>query len=575
MASRRRTRTRAEPARSLESPAVVRSTEVQERPAAAAPPERWWRRPGPRGLLAALIPLIVIAPAWMLRDDLRTFWLFGDDFIYIAESRDGATTVRHLLEPHNAHIVPLFRIWTYVLVAVSGRLVNLPVVFGAASYLGLVVAMLAVGHFVARESARPALGLSAMAMLGISTVTHPAVTWFSAGQALWAGTAIVAALILAQEWCARGAAWRLALVALAIALAPAVWSGGLIAGPAVIVYILIRKEGRQARGPAVFLGGLTIALAALVLVLSRRNIQHSDVVWETHRGTWPRPVQALLSTAQALVESCAFGNLGVSASIAPAQAVALLICLACFWVWSKGRVRRVSALELTGATIAVGGCLMVYTFRGNWAYSELRTLGWYHAIPQVGTIVFAAGWWSALSPPRIRTIELGEVIAVLGLVVLFCLIQGPRSEQMLIDAAPAFSAGEALSFPSTELRRERALYFKAEQRDRQRRALARLDRVDDILARANVNPDALRARFGRVLVPGIPEQQLGCDAIDLLTRRSGAGDPAQALARSRAELVELLTPEVPPTPFWLKPDDSLSRSVREVQKAPAPRARPQ
>ena len=61
--------------------------------------------------------------------------------------------------------------------------------------------MLAVGSLVYRETGRTATGLAAMALVGISTVTYPAVTWFSASQvSLWAGAAIVITVAFARNW---------------------------------------------------------------------------------------------------------------------------------------------------------------------------------------------------------------------------------------------------------------------------------------------------------------------------------------------------------------------------------------
>jgi hypothetical protein len=85
---------------------------------------RWLERPAPLLVVAALAGLIIVIPAWMMADELRHFTLLRDDFAYVARSRDLQTTWGHLLEPHNTHVVPIFRLWTFVLVALAGRLEN-------------------------------------------------------------------------------------------------------------------------------------------------------------------------------------------------------------------------------------------------------------------------------------------------------------------------------------------------------------------------------------------------------------------------------------------------------------------
>ena len=233
---------------------------------------RWLRTPAPIWVIGPLAALILIAPAWLLWAELRDFWLWLDDFDYIGQSRDWPTAHAHLLEPHNAHVVPIFRLWTFVLVTLAGRLANLPFVLAFASYLGLVASMLAMGYVVARETSQAAAGLSAMAVLGLSTVSHPAVTWFSAGQALWAGTAILVTIALAQSSSEKRGAIRLAAVALATILAPAVWSGGLLAGPAAVAYLGFNKKRNRA-APALVLTAITIGSALFILSLSHGQIR--------------------------------------------------------------------------------------------------------------------------------------------------------------------------------------------------------------------------------------------------------------------------------------------------------------
>jgi hypothetical protein len=523
--------------------------------------------------VAALIALILAVPAWMLSDDFLSFSVFGDDFAYVGEARDAPTLIGHLMTPHNTHVVPIFRLWTYILTAIAGRLEALPAVLAFASYLALVAAMLAVGGLVARETRQTATALGAMALLGLSSVTFPAITWYSASQALWAGTAIVVTLVLAQSWAEKGGPLRFAAVVLGTLAAPTFWSGGLAAGPAAIAYLAAKKSPRGRRQTILLVGAVafaTIIAALVILVQSRRHIQSTKNVWEQHPDLWPRPIQAVLHTAQALVEACLFGNLGVEALTTPGQAIALLVALAAFHAWSRGEPGRFRPLEAAGVATAVTSGLVEFLFRGNFPYSSLRPLGWYFAIPQVGTVLFLAGWWAALRdvpPKRITRLQLA---AIVGWVVLLCAIHVPRERQQLLANAPPFAPNEASAFPTTALRVQRALYYKNEFHERQARALARLDRLGRILSRAGVSPDDLRDAFGRVLVPGIPELQTSTDAFTMLIPRPRNSRAIDALAAQRAEIAELLQPEPEPVPFWLDPSDKVSRAVREVSKQPAP-----
>ena len=348
--------------------------------------DRWGREARPhvetrldrqagRWVLLSLLAVILVTPAWMLLDELGCFALLGDDFAYIAYSRQWPITWRNLLTPHNTHIVPIFRIWTFGLVALAGHLENLPTVFAAASYLGLVMAMLAVGGLTALETRRPALGLTAMAILGISTVTHPLVTWYSAGQALWAGTGAVATILLAREWSLKGGRWRLGLVALGALAAPAIWTGGLVAGPAAIAYLRAKDRSRS-RTPAAILAAVTISwiLFLLLLILAHRQISEPTIIWEQHSELWPRPIQAVLHTAQAIIEALVLGNLGLDAITTPAQALALTLDLIALWALSRRGRGRANPLETSGVTmLPFGSFLLIYTFRGNLPYSSLRT----------------------------------------------------------------------------------------------------------------------------------------------------------------------------------------------------------
>jgi hypothetical protein len=517
----------------------------------------WLRGPAGLWVASALAVLILALPGWFMADELRYSILFGDDFVYIAEALDWQTTKAHLFEPHNTHVVPLFRLWTATIVALAGPLEYMPTAFRVASYFGLIVAMLAVFLLVAGESGRTALGLAAMAGIGLSTVVQPAVTWYSAGQTLWAGTGIVLTLILARAWSRYGGGWRLVLVALAALAAPAFWSGGLLAGPAAAAYI-IAKNPAQYRRHLVALVTLSALAVVIVVGLSRREITGTHQIWEHHKELWPRPVQAWLHTFQAMTETLVLANLGLDAVTTPLQATVLVVAIVGIWLWSRGGPRRLNPLEASGAVVVVGSYLLVYSFRSNFPYRSLRDLGWYHAIPQVGAVLFAAGWWQSLRPDRSHALTRIEAVGVLGFVALLCVLQGPRADRNLLQHAPAFYPSEAGLSPVPALLHFRALYLKEELLGRQVRALARLTKARSALALLGCGPTTLRRIFGRVLVPGIPEKQLQSDAFSLM--KLPTDDPARSadLLRIHRALDELIRPEDEPRLPWLKDGDPRS-----------------
>ena len=509
-------------------------------------------------VVGALAAFILTVPAWLMADELRYSGLSGDDFVYIADALDWQTTKAHLFVPHNTHIDPLFRLWTAMIVALAGRLEDMPTAFRAASYFGLIVTMLSVFVLVASESGRTILGLAAMAGIGLSTVVQPAVSWYSAGQALWAGSGIIWTLILARAWLRYGGVWRFLLVGLAALAAPAFWSGGLLAGPTAIAYIIAKNPSRY-RGLVVALV-LVTALAGLIVVgLSRHQITGTNQIWEHHKELWPRPVQVWLHTFQAITETVVLANLGLDAVTTPSQATVLGAVLIGIWLWSRAGLRRLNPLEASGAIVVVGSYLLVYFFRGNFPYSSLRDLGWYHAIPQVGAALFAAGWWQSLRPDHPHALTRIEAVVVLGFVGLLCVLHGPRAERNLLKHAPALYASEAELFPIPELQRFRALYFKEELLGRQVRALARLTKAESALARLNAGRETLRRIYGRVLVPGIPEKQLNSDAFSLM--KLPPEDPARPpeLPRIHRALDDLIRPESAPRPIWLKQNDPWPR----------------
>ena len=396
-----------------------------------------------------------------MADELRYSALHNDDFPYIAESLDWPTTQAHLFEPHNTHVVPLFRLWTAAIVALAGQLEDMPKAFRAAAYCGLIMTMLAVFILVASETGRTNLGLAAMAGTGISTVMQPAVSWYSAGQALIAGMMIVLTLIAARAWSRYGGVWRFLLVGLAALAAPAFWSGGLLAGPTAAAYI-IAKNPAKFRAPLVALVLVTALAVLFVVGFSLGQINNKNAIWEPHeqvintnaiwvhhKELWPRPVQVWLHTFQAISRDSDPRESRVRPAVAsPSQATALVVVLVGIWLSSRGGLRGINPLEASGAVLVVGSYLLVYFLRGNFPYSSLRYLVWYNAIPQIGAGLFAAGWWQSLRPAPPHGLTRIEALALLGFVGVLSVFCRPRiADRNLIESAPPLVGSEGQAYP--------------------------------------------------------------------------------------------------------------------------------
>ncbi len=269
----------------------------------------WLDLPVKRPVVLVLVVLIVATPAWLLADWLKNFALHPTDFIYIEEAIDARALRKHLFVPLNTHVVPLFRLYTYAVVQSTDRLEHLPRMLLGASYLGLVATMLLVGRLVSQETGRTGPALGAMACMGITAVVLPVVSHYAASQALWSGAAIVATLLATHAWRSRGGTWRLVPAAIGVLAAPAIWSGGLVAGPAAAAALW--ADGRpRCRRAAVAMIALSGVAALVILGLSRQYINEDAVVNEIHRELWPRPIQGLLNAIQAVAEATILNNLG-------------------------------------------------------------------------------------------------------------------------------------------------------------------------------------------------------------------------------------------------------------------------
>jgi hypothetical protein len=491
-----------------------------------------------------------------LADPFGSVRLALDDFDYVSESRTGSALANHLLLPHNTHLVPLFRLWTYTWLQVAGALARTPEVLGLAAYLSYAAAMMLLGHLVARETGRLEWGLAAMAVFGLSALLEPTISWYSASQAVLAGAGILAMLVTLQLWRARGGWASMALSMLAAVAAPLLWSGGYVAGPAGFAYLW--ADGRpHARKTALLPLIASIATAVAAFVLAGNQITAAANFHDRPVSGAVNLLQGLASTAQGVVEILILRNLGLEAATTPLQALALALVLAAVWVWTRGRPIRPNSLEAAGAVTALAGFLLVYMARGYFTFDSLRDLSWYQAIPQIGAVLFGAGWWaghpigplprSLAAPTRVG------LFGVLALMTLLVVLQTPRVRAQRVAAAPRLAAAERTRFPTPVLQRLRARYLQAERVAWQRRFLTRLDRAEELARKNGWGRDEIRTEVGRMVEPKPPGDMPHIDAVDLLVLPKIGAQPD--LGQVAQTLRPVLSREPEPRPAWLEPNE--------------------
>jgi hypothetical protein len=516
----------------------------------------WGRRPLGRGATLALAMAICLAPAWLFFDRLESYFVYGDDWEYVASSRTFARAIENLFRPHNVHVVPVWRLVSWLVVAIAGRLERVQEVMAGASYAALAAVMLLAGRLVARETGRVGLALATMVGLGTTALMSTAATWFSASQALGAGFGILAMLWYLQSWRRSGGAWRLALAAAAASLAGGAWTVGHAAGPVGAVYLW--ADGRRRCRRAAPIPLIATALTAVaILWVGGRGIQRESTISFHGRKTAEAiaPLSGAAHTLQAIPERLILGDLALVAEATFWQAVVLVVGLAVIWAWTRRGGGRPSPLECTGAAIVLSSYFLEMTFRGYLPFSSLRGfIPWYETIPQIGAALFAAGWWAALrSPvPRGETVPLSRAGAA-GLVAFqaaLIVLHQPRVDAMFIKGVSRMSDFEREKmFLIPKLQRLRAVYLADERAARQRRHLARLDQAQEVARHRGIGREALRRVFGRVLWPEPPV----IDDADLLDLPRHGPETSPATIRRAVGPAFVLEPE--PRPPWLPPEE--------------------
>ena len=486
-----------------------------------------------RWAVAVLVALgLCGAPLWLWGAPLRWHFLRLDDFVYLARSRTAGALGRSWWALHNAHVVPLFLLETHLLARWAGTLAAVPAVLGWAGYATLVMAMAMTGHLVAWETGRPARGLAAMAAVGLSSVLGPAVLWYAAGQALAAGTMILAMLGALQAWRARGSWWRLGCGLLAAVAAPLFWSAGYTAGPVGAAYLW--ADGRHScRRAAVLPLAASLVTAIVVGIVAGSSIA---VTPRLGRAGWSlrdldRLEPAVAHTAQAVCEALVLNNLGLDAATTPGQALVLVAILAGLWVRSRRRSDPagpgprpglpVNPLEAAGVVLVVANFAMIFAVRGTeTTFDNLRTLGWYDVVPQLGAVLFAAGWLSGRTEPPLRTVQPPRVRDILGAMLfaaILLLLQTPRAHRVIFEYDGLSAPIRPDDGPTPG--RVRTTAELAGRARSQRRALAELDRLEQAARQAGARVKALRRDADRTPVPGMPANLPDFRASDLLDWR--------------------------------------------------------
>ena len=513
-------------------------------------------RPAGRPVAILLAIVALAAPAWLFADALEFRRLRLDDFAFLGASRTLRKAVANLFVPHNAHIVPAWRLLTWAIGAMAGSLRDAPRALEYASIGVVMLAMLATGRLVQRETGSTAIGLAAMAGAGTTSILKAAATWYSAGQTFWAGLGILGTLLALQSWKAKGGGWRLGMAALGAVVAGGFWTIGHAAGPAGAVYLLADGTKRSRRAAIVPMLA-SVAAVAMFFGMGARRIEVDVKFSGTDKDKAMSVRRGALHTLHSISETLVVGNIGVAAEMAPSQAAVLTLTLIAVWASTLRRGRRPSPLECAGGAMIGLGYLVSWTFRGYYEWVNLRgVVPWYDTIPHLGAVLFASGWWGRKrhldgSPrPLTRGGSAGVLTVILGLVA----IHQPRANREFMHELPPMTEAETKAFPIESLQLLRARIYAELLVKWHREHLLRLDRAEAEARRRGIGRDLIRSAFGRVEVPGLPEVYDAAEMLDL---------PAKGTATDVEMARSVLGPYFVVMPAPAFPLEEILRSVRK------------
>jgi hypothetical protein len=431
-----------------------------------------------------------------------------------------------------------------------------------------------------------------MALVGTTSLMLTPAGWCSAGQPLWAGTGILAALWYAQFYRRSGRMPALVLSAISAVVAGGFWTVGHMAGPASAIYLWAdgRRRCRRAAMVPLFATFLAVVLS---FVLAARPIDarisfHGRTVREAFN--FGRGVR---HTAQAIPENLVFANVGLTTQTTTTQGLILTLALLLLWTrraWRQAipfeREKRAGSdnsrlsaclshlgpLEWAGAALVLGSYLVEWSFRGYFEFRFLRTINlrfmvpWYDIIPQIGAVLLAMSWWSRRKAGPAPGLFRGKPIpptwlgglCVLALASALVVLNRPRVESLVRASVPDLLPSEREMYPLPRLQTLRADVLLEDRADWQRGYLRRLDRAQEVARRLGVSRDALHSLMGHPWVSGavrdVPQDLANeYDAIGLLDLPEH-GPTTDYVALVQA-LLAYFIPEPEPRPSWIAPNE--------------------
>ena len=232
-----------------------------------------------------------------------------------------------------------------------------------------------------------------MAVLGLSTLIESAVVWYSAGQALLAGMVVLATLDRRAGLAGARGGWRLGWPSRRTS-SPRRGSGrGARRRAGRRGLSLVRRPSPRAVGrPLRFLVVAFACVGGLLLRLGPARRWNRCEPADPRVGVGAKALEACpLDRAWRSLRALVLRNLGIDAPLT--GAAGLVLCLALAGCWLRGGPRRANGprgsrggdrpVRLPDGLLLPG----IHAVRGH------RAVGWYHAIPAIGAILFVAGWW--------------------------------------------------------------------------------------------------------------------------------------------------------------------------------------